>query len=231
MKLSLVLPAFNEAAVIAETISAVARQLSALAISYEIIVGDDGSTDDTSAIAASVGCTSLRVVRRPHRGKGGILTACFTEAFGEYLGFLDADLEISADYLPALVAALDDGFDVAIASKVSGTSLGRERVLRRRVATRAFNGLVRVLFHSPLRDHQAGLKMFRADRLRAVLPQLRSTGWFWDTEVLVALLDQGCRVQEIPVQTRAVRDSKVAFARTSAAMLRELVQLYLARSR
>ncbi len=225
MRLSIVLPAFNEAAVAAASVRAVDAALAGLGIVYEIIVADDGSEDGTADAVLATGLETIRIVRRPHRGKGSVLTAGLSETSGDYVGFLDIDLEISEEYLPAFVQALDQGYDIAIASKVLDRAESRRRPLRRRVTTAGYNWLVRRLFGTGLSDHQAGLKLFRRETLIPVLPAVRSESWLWDTEVLALCARRASRVKEIPVATRPVRPGHVNVVSTSWDMLRNLFEL------
>jgi glycosyltransferase involved in cell wall biosynthesis len=225
MKLSLVLPAYNEAAIAADSVRAVDIVLSGLGLEYEIIVADDGSEDGTAEMAESTGVPGLRVIRRPHKGKGAALTAGLGAATGEYIGFLDIDLEISQNYLPEFVDALESGYDIAIASKVLDDRERRTRPLKRRITTAGYNWLVRRLFSTGLGDHQAGLKLFRSDVLHPVLPRVESEGWSWDTEVLARTAAAGARVKEIGVATRPVRPGHVNVVSTSWEMLTQLFGL------
>lgn len=227
MKLSLVLPAYNEQERIAESVRAVDCALARMGCTYEIIVGSDGCTDRTVEAVRRLGLPSTRIIERPHGGKGAILRDCLMTSRGEYAGFLDADLEIDVSYVPEFVKALDDGFDAAVASKTLNYAYASERRLSRRISTRGYNLLVRLFFGSPLTDHQAGLKLFRGDYLRSILPSIDSAGWLWDTEVLLRLLRDGKRIKEIPVKTRSFRESRVGMIVTSFDMLGGLLGLYL----
>jgi glycosyltransferase involved in cell wall biosynthesis len=225
MRLSLVLPAFNEAAIAAESVNAVDEVLAGLDIEYEIIVADDGSEDGTTEVVEAIGLPSVRVVRRSHQGKGAALSTGLSEASGTYVGFLDIDLEISADYVPEFVAALNDGYDVAIASKVLDPAESRQRPLKKRLATAGYNWLARRLFKTSFGDHQAGLKLFRREALSPVIDLVESTGWLWDTEVLTRCVGNNCRVKEIGVVTRPVRAGHVSVVYSSMEVLRQLVAL------
>jgi hypothetical protein len=225
MKLSLVLPAYNEASIAAESVIAVDLVLRAMEIEYEIIVADDGSEDGTREAVESAGLPRVRVIRRPHIGKGAALTAGMGEALGEYVGFLDIDLEISENYLPEFIAALDAGFDIVIASKVLDEKERRSRALKRRITTAGYNWLVRRLFSTGLGDHQAGLKLFRQEALVPVLTTLVSEGWLWDTEVLARAVANGAKIKEIGVETRPVRPGHVNVVSTSWEMLTQLFVL------
>lgn len=227
MKLSMVVPAYNEAATIADSVSRIDAHLRELGIEYEIILGDDGSVDGTADTAAAAGVDTLRIVRRPHRGKGAILTAALKETRGRYAGFIDADLEIDIGYLPEFLRAMESGFDAAIGSKNLKSEFQESRALRRRLTTTIYNVLVRTLFRSPLSDHQAGLKLFRGEYLRSILPEIRNEGWLWDTEVLVTYLRAGKTIKEIPVKTEHRREGHVGFVSTSWQMFRDMWRLYL----
>jgi len=225
MRLSLVLPAFNEVAIAAGSVRAVDDVLAGLECEYEIIVVDDGSEDGTAEAVEAIGLPSVRVVRRPHRGKGAALSTGLSEATGKYIGFLDIDLEISADYLPEFVDALNGGYDVAIGSKVLDPVESRKRPLNKRLATAGYNWLVRRLLKTSFRDHQAGLKLFRREALSPVIGLVESPGWLWDTEVLIRCVGNNCRVKEIAVATRPVRAGHVSVVSSSLVVLRQLVRL------
>lgn len=229
--ISLVLPAYNEAAIIGESVAAVKRRLEALGLEHEILVGDDGSTDGTEAVARGLGMSNVRVVTRAHGGKGAILSACLPETSGEIAGFIDADLGIDPAYLGAFVRGIEDGHDAVVASKTMDPGLHRGRPLRRRAPTLAYNALVRRLFGSPLSDHQAGLKLFRGDLVRRLVPRVGERGWLWDTELMLLVLDAGARILEVPVSTHRRRPTKVNLLRGSASMLVALYRLHRRRRR
>jgi glycosyltransferase involved in cell wall biosynthesis len=225
MKLSLVMPAYNEVAIAAESVRVVDAVLRELGIDYEIIVADDGSEDATAAAVEGAGVERAKVVREVHRGKGSALTAGFREAQGEYLAFIDIDREISEEYIPVFIAALDEGHDVVIGSKVLDREYSRRRPLKRRVITSCFNWLVRLMFGTGISDHQAGIKFFRREILEPELAKLTSEGWLWDTEVLARCAKRNARVHEIAVATRPVRPGHVNVVSTSWEMLLSLLTL------
>ncbi len=199
MKISLIIPARNEASVIAETVRRVHSTLADSGRPFELIVGDSASKDATADIVRTMDLPNLRLVSASLPGKGRILSAAIEEATGGYVGFIDADLEIDVGYLSELIQALDRGADVAVASKTLQNG-DATRPLGRRIATRALNLAVRNLLGTPLSDHQAGLKLFRSGPLRQVLGEVQITGWLWDSEVLVHLHRSGAEIVEIPVE-------------------------------
>jgi hypothetical protein len=222
--LTVILPAYNEESVVASSIARVDAFLSETGRSYEILVGDDGSRDRTAERAAATGHPAVRVIRRPHAGKGAILSACFAEARGRYTGFLDIDLEIDVQYLTIFLTHLDAGCDAVIADKSGGTENGHRRPLRRRILTAAYNRITRLVFGTPFRDHQGGMKFMRRELAQALMSLVRSPGWIWDTEVLVLAHRAGALVRQVPVHTKASpgRIAKVSWLTTSLAMAREM---------
>jgi len=226
-KLTLVLPAHNEAEVIADSVRRVDAFLGTLGITYAIVVGDSASTDGTGDIVSALELPSVRVIHSEVLGKGAILTRCLLASQGEYKGFIDADLEIDVHYVGPMLRALDSGLDAVIASKALDPSLNRDRPLGRRVNTSLYNGLARLLFGTSFRDHQAGLKLFRTEALDAALPHVSADAWLWDTELLVRLVRDGRRVSEHPIETTPRDDSRFVRTGSSLGLLRELAHLYL----
>ena len=227
IELSVVMPAWNEESVVAGSIRAVDAFLRTGGRSYEILLGDDGSSDRTAERAATADCAALRVVSRAHAGKGAILSSCFREARGRYIGFLDVDLEIRVEYLTEFLKALDGGADAVVADKSRGMAGGRRRPLRRRILTSTYNRVTRLVFRTPFRDHQGGMKFFRRELVQALMSAVRSPGWIWDTEVLVLAHRAGASVKEVSVDTASLpgRVPKVSWLTTSLAMAREMILL------
>lgn len=229
-QISLIIPCFNEAAIIRGTLDTATGYLATLGGAYEIVVGDDGSTDGTDRIVLDVAARDprVRLVRsETHRGKGAILTQALLDGRGAVLAFIDADLEIDVRMLAPLLDAIAGGADVAIGSKVIHAEW-KARPLRRRVATRGYNFLVRFLLGSRLADHQAGIKAFRREPLREILQSFDNPRWTWDTELLVAAQAARLRIAEVPVTTTYQRPSKVSLLRQPAEMANEILRLYLA---
>ena len=222
----MIVPARNESGLIARSLVRLSEVLSRLDVSYEIIVSDSASTDRTAGIVERQALPFVRLVRNEQAGKGRALTSGMTRARGQYIGFIDADLEIDPNFMIPLFEAVHGGADFAIGVK---TLPDPRRSRLRRVATYGYNAIIRRLLGTPFSDHQAGLKLFRSDWLRPLLPRVQSEGWFWDTEVLFALHRAGARGAEVGVHTIRHRASHVSFWRVSLELLVEGIRLRLAR--
>jgi dolichyl-phosphate beta-glucosyltransferase len=218
--LSIVVPAYNEAARLPVTLRAIIAYLAEKPFSSEIIVVDDGSADETAAIAAALESSCVRVLREPHRGKGASVRAGMLAASGARVLFTDADLAVPLDEADRLLAALDAGFGVVIGSR-EGAGASREgEPAFRHIMGRVFNRLVRLIAVPGIDDTQCGFKLFRADAVAAILPRLRLYGadapvvrgarvTGFDVEVLVIARRQGFRIREEPVRWRYGVQSKV----------------------
>jgi glycosyltransferase involved in cell wall biosynthesis len=224
--LSVVVPARNESRLIARSLDRLRRVLGATDVSYEIVVSDSASTDTTAVIVERLAWPQVRLVRNDLPGKGRALTSGMTSARGHFIGFIDADLEIDPNFLLPLLDAVRADADFAIGVK---TLPDPRRSRLRRAATFCYNAIIRRVLGTPFSDHQAGLKLFRAEWIRPLLPKIMSEGWFWDTEVLFALHRAGARSAEVGVRTVRHRASQVSFFRVSFELLIEGVRLRLAR--
>ncbi len=205
MNLSVVIPAYNEAARIGGTLEGL---LSRLGPDCEVIVVADG-TDGTAAIVERHGDARLRLLRFPERlGKGGAVRAGLEAARGDAVGFLDADGSVDAEQFGKLVRELDR-CHAAVASRRLAESqvLGREP-WPRRVSSRVFSWVVNALFGLGVRDTQCGAKVFRREPLRAVLPSLTCSGYEFDVELLWRIKAAGYSIREVPVLYRPVGGSK-----------------------
>ncbi|MFB6094589.1 MAG: flippase-like domain-containing protein [Halanaeroarchaeum sp.] len=214
VEVSVVLPAYNEAATIEETVAISLRTLGDFlpAGSFEVIVAEDGCEDRTPEIADRLAGEDDRV-RHVHSderlGRGGALERAFEAAEGETLVYYDTDLATDMDHLEELVESVRSGeWDLATGSRWMP---GREadRPARRGIPSRGFNLLVRVLLGSDLRDHQAGFKAMSREAFEDLHPDVEDDHWFWDTEMLVRAQRRGYRVKEFPVDWTPMGDSKV----------------------
>lgn len=224
--LSIIVPARNEGRLIARSLVRLESALAALGVPFEIIVSDSASTDRTAAIVERLAQPHVRLVRNDLPGKGRALSSGMAQARGAHIGFIDADLEIDPAFIAPLFEAVQREADFAIGVK---TLPDPRRSRLRRIATFCYNMLIRRVLGTPFSDHQAGLKLFRADWIRPLLPGIQSEGWFWDTEVLFALHRAGARGAEVGVRTVRHRASQVGFVRVSCELLLEGVRLRLAR--
>jgi glycosyltransferase involved in cell wall biosynthesis len=189
LALSVVLPAFNEADNLAQTVQRAVSVLERLDLSAEIIVVDDGSTDDTAAIAAGL---PVRLICHPeNQGYGAALRSGFAAARGERVFFTDADQQFDLSELPGLLAAAREA-DIAV-----GYRQVRRDPLHRRLNAAAWGGLVRRLFDLSVRDVNCAFKVIHRRVLEAVT--LTSTGALINTELLASARSEGFSVVEIPV--------------------------------
>jgi dolichol-phosphate mannosyltransferase len=195
--LSLIIPAYNEEAVIARAVAEADEALARLGGDYEILIVDDGSQDRTVAVAAEAARQRprVRLLRHPeNRGYGAALRTGFEAARFDRVAFTDADCQFDladlADLLP-----LADRFPV-----VAGYRVRRQDPPLRRFFSWGYNRLVRTLLGTRVRDCDCALKVFRKTALAHLLPE--STGFFVNTEILTRARQQGFRVAEVGVRHR-----------------------------
>jgi len=233
--LSLVIPAYNEAARISSTIAAARSFLAAQLYESELIIVDDGSTDATASLAetALAGLEAGHLVARPHAGKAAALRAGLAAASLDQVAFSDADLATPLTHLADLRAAIAAGCDIAIGSR-EGTGARRlGEPMYRHLMGRGFNLIVRALLLPDINDTQCGFKLFRRPAITAILERgrlYRDTGTItgprvtaFDAELLVVGRQLGYRICPIPVVWRYGRHSKVQPAHDTWHNLRDVI--------
>ncbi len=226
LALSLVVPAYNEAARLPATLLHAAEVLPRLAAASEIIVVDDGSSDDTAALAEATPSTvPLRVLRLPeNRGKGAAVAAGIAAARHPLIAFTDADCPYDLERLRPMLAGLMSGrIDVAIgARELPESEINRGYGAFRLLSGRTLSVLTSLALDLPFRDSQCGLKAFRADEARTLFALRTVDGFGFDFEVLTAALRHGLRVERFPVQLTHNDDSRIRLVRDSLRMGRDL---------
>ncbi len=192
------MPAFNEANCIMKSISDVKRQFSLVSPDYEIIVVDDGSTDDTRSTVEGLADGRVKIVGYGvNQGKGHALRLGFLQATGEFTFMLDSDSEIQPKELVEYVSALESA-DIVIGSKRHPLSTVRTPVARRFLSL-GFNLLEQILTGVKASDTQAGLKAARSRVLYKILPLLSVKKYAFDAELLAVASILDYRIQELPV--------------------------------
>src|SRR5881398_207314 len=228
---SVVIPCFNEAARIGETLRLTLDYLNANAPESELIVVNDGSTDATAAIARER-LKDARIETRllenfPNRGKGAAVRSGLLAARKPTALFFDADLSTPLEETPRVIEPIAHGeIDIAFGSRALDRRLiGQHQPWRREQAGRVFNLLVRLVTGLPFWDTQCGFKAFRIDACRPIFEAARIDGFAFDVELLYLAQRAGLRIREIPVRWNHAEGSKVRFFHDSLGMLRELIAL------
>jgi dolichyl-phosphate beta-glucosyltransferase len=227
--LSIVIPAYNEQARLPKTVLETLRWCSARGLTFELVIVDDGSQDETLALARTFeeGDARIRVLACPHAGKGAAVRAGALNATGHFVLFMDADGATPLDEIPKLLAALEQGYDVAIGSRAARDSGAVEvkASFRRRLIGRTFALAVGLLAFDGVADTQCGFKMFRRDAAAAVFSRQKLAGFAFDVEILFIARRLSLSVAEIPVNWHAQPGSKVNLATDSIKMLWDISRI------
>jgi O-antigen/teichoic acid export membrane protein len=231
MQLTVIIPAHNEEQRIGRMLDAYlpyfSRQYGAEA---EFIVVVNGSTDGTERLVDGYrkDYPFLRLLVDPNPiGKGGAIMLGFREARGDWVGFVDADGSTPPEAFQELMDKVGDAGAIIASRWCKGAQISPPQSLDRRVASRIFNGITRLLFGLKLTDTQCGAKLMRREAVLAVLPRLGITRWAFDVDLLFQLRRAGTRIREIPTVWRDVEGSKVQVVRASTEMLLALTRLRL----
>lgn len=229
VKVSVVLPTYNEADSIEAAVTKVMDALKTYEGAYEVIIAEDGSTDGTDKKAAALAAEfpSVKHIHEEKRlGRGNALKNAFKQSTGSILVYMDVDLATDVRHLDALIRSVEfEGYDIATGSRM----LAESRVKRsgtRHTASRAYNLLVRWLLGSKVKDHQCGFKAFRREPLMQLLDEVGARHWFWDTEILVRAYRRGYRIKEIPVNWQGGKETKVRLLKDSLNMFGQVFSLW-----
>jgi glycosyltransferase involved in cell wall biosynthesis len=227
--LSVIVPAYNEAARLGKTLPVIFDFLAAQFPGAEVIVVDDGSTDETCAVVEQSfkqnrGLDTILVRTPVNRGKGHAVRSGLLRARAGIALFTDADLSTPITELPKLVQPLEAGtHDLTFGSRALDRELiGVHQNWRRELGGRVFNSIVRVATGLPFWDTQCGFKAFRMSACRSIIEAATIDRFAFDVELLYLAHRAGLRLEEIAVCWDHNEGSKVSFARDSSRMLTEV---------
>lgn len=230
MKLSIIVPAYNEEGRIRPFLDAYARHFfGRCGDDVEFVVVVNHSTDRTAAIAESFRWEgrALRVIVDPADiGKGAALMKGFAAARGALVGFVDADGATPPEAFQDLVDGIGSAGAIIASRWLPGSRI-TPPPWSRRVASRAFNGLVRRLFRLRITDTQCGAKLLTRDAVRAVLPKLGTTRWAFDVDLLFQLRRAGFSIKEVPTVWNDQPGSRLRVGRAAFEMFAAVIRLRL----
>lgn len=227
---SVVIPVYNEAAIVEGSLRELRARLLKLHKPFEIIVAENGSTDETADIVRELAeeFPSLRLLQsdRPDYGRAlrlGILAARGRHVHCDEIDICDADFHRRAQ---ALLVGDDGGFDFVVGSKVMQGARD-QRPVSRRVATRVVNGMLRVSLGFRGTDTH-GLKAFRADRVRPIVAQCLVDRDMFASELVIRAERAGLRVVEVPIELKEKRTPSIRLSRRVPRVLGNIAELVYA---
>jgi glycosyltransferase involved in cell wall biosynthesis len=197
---SIVVPAYNEAASIKESVERMISVLDTTGREFEIVVVSDGSSDNTEVIVSAIEDTRVKLLRnKTNRGKGFSLRHGFSSSNNPLVVFIDGDLDLNPSVLPDYLTRLDNHeADVIIGSKMHPDSK-IDYPMSRRVASKVFKIATRAVTGLQISDTQTGLKAMRKEKVSQAVESCETDGFSFDLEFLSNVVDSGGSIKDAPV--------------------------------
>jgi len=208
VKLSLLIPIYNESERIRPNIDRVLEYLKTNFRDFELVIVDDGSTDGSQAGIRDIAKDNAHVhlhhyQNGPSRREN--LAESMKRSRGEVIAFMDLDLSSNLETFKELTDSIEKGSDIAIGSRYKG--IAAERSIGRLVISVLYNFFVKTMFNSKIKDHQCGFKAFKRDAAQKLVEECGydtsfERGWAWDAEMLIRAQRHGMSIAEIPIKWR-----------------------------
>lgn len=227
--LSIVIPAHNESNRLPRTLEQVFSFLKTQPYTSEVIVVENGSTDNTLELATQFikEHGNLVVIQEHLKGKGNAVRRGMLTARGEYRFICDADLSMPIEDLPKFLPPAIADFDIAIGSREAPGSIRYNEPPYRHIGGRAINLAIRTLILPGLNDTQCGFKCFRAETSAILFKQQTLMGWSFDIELLYLARRKKLRIHEVPIRWYFDPDSKVSAVRDAMRMIGDIFRIHL----
>jgi glycosyltransferase involved in cell wall biosynthesis len=231
IKISVVIPVYNEESVIRQTIDQIVDFFVHKDMPYEILIVDDGSKDSSLLIIKheSQKNSNIKVLINPqNKGKGysvreGVMASC-----GEYILCVDADLQVPINEVDSVMPYINQGEDIICGSRRIKRSLATEKELSSRVAaSRLLNIAAKMVLALPVSDSQCGFKCFKRAVARHIFSKQMITGYGYDLEVLYVAQKNKYTIREIPIKWQINRKSRISLLREGIKMLFGIMKIKL----
>lgn len=225
----MIVPVYNGSEYLRECVEDLRAHFRHGGTPYELIIAEDGSTDGSKALCKQLQAEypDLRLIQDERRlGRGASLRRAIQETKGDVVVYTDVDMATDLTCMDHLIHQAANGADIVTGSRYLPDSRV-ERSLPRLVSSIVYNNLVQRLLDSRITDHQCGFKAFKREVALDLLPQVKSTHWFWDTEILVRAQRSGYRVSEIAIRWQEAKygRSTVRLASDAAHFFSEILRL------
>lgn len=226
---SIIIPIYNEEKRLSSTVTNLISWLRKRKINYEILLADDGSTDKTAIVINTLSKKDKHIrsfFSSMRLGRGTTLNAAINVAYGEYIIYMDADMATNPSDIASLLYSIQEDYAIVTGSRYhTGSKIKRETL--RYFLSKIYNLLIRLFFSSIIKDHQCGFKAFQKVKIAELLPQIRSSHWFWDSEILIKAQKRGLKVKEIPIEWNEIPGSKVNLLRDIYEMSLGIIILWM----
>ena len=231
MKLSVIIPAYNEEERLPRTLVQMVRFFRQKRTSFEIVVVNDGSTDNSKAIIQEYRKKFEEIILvdySENRGKGYAVNQGVLKGTGDLFLFSDADLSTPIETYGKLLPFINSGYDIVIGSRrIKGADIKIRQPFHRRILGRGFGLLTQFFFLRSIKDSQCGFKLFKSGVAKEAYEKRKVDGFCYDVEVLyVAKKKLHARIREVPVEwSDSARLSKVRAGRETFRMLKDLFRI------
>ena len=227
--LDIIIPVYNEEQALPLCIETLSGFLSGQMSSYEwrIVIADNGSTDNTLSVARGLSENNPGVacVHLDRKGRGRALYKTWTESQADVICYMDVDLSTRLEALLPLVGAIEDGYGVAVGSRLLKGSRVERRTLKREITSRCYNLLIKMMFLTRFSDAQCGFKAVSRRVTRELVPLIKDKAWFFDTELLIIAEKNGYRIKDVPVHWVDDPDTRVKVVGTAYEDVKGLLRL------
>lgn len=227
----IVIPVLNEEKALPKCVASLREFLAEHSpYKFRIVIADNGSADRTPDIAEALSQEHSEVswTRLEIRGRGRALRKAWLESDADILTYMDVDLSTGLDAFPPLVRAIgEDGYDLAIGSRLMKGSVVKKRSFKREVTSRTYNLIIKAMFFTRFSDAQCGFKAISRNAARFLIPKVEDQGWFFDSELLILAEKGGFRIRDVAVEWVDDPDSRVRVVKTATDDLKGLLRLRL----
>lgn len=228
-KLSIIIPVYNEERRLPNCLDSLLSFYDKT-MEVEVIVSEDGSNDNSFAIAKEYASRNVcvKVVHSEERlGKGGGIINGLQEAVGNLVMFMDVDLSTKPDQIPRLERAIIEGADLAVGSRsLPQSTITQSRSFTRKVLAEGFNWLFRSFFRIQIRDTQCGFKMMKNEIFKELMDKIEIKGFAFDVDLIVKAHDRGYNIREVPIVWSPTSGSKIRIDRQVLEMARDLLKIW-----
>ena len=226
--ITLVLPAYNEARVIPQTIGEAVRYFTGVGLRYEIIVAADGSDGTREAVREMAGANpALQAIGEDQRrGKGRGIREAMALASGSVIGYADADNKVPIDEFEKFRPWLAEGVEVVIGTRRGGATIERPQPLYRRIGSRGFLWFMQTAVGLPgINDSQCGFKFFQRSVAKELFRRQKIDSYMADVEILAIARRLGYRIQQVPIRWRDDADSRLDLVAGNLRNVRDILRI------